>query len=93
MPMPAAGAAHALRRRLVYGHRLAPQGSRFIPENPSDRVCDRRTPGFGLQCSSGPWALLLRPAIGEQGKKILAGRSGTESRKSRENVPEIGKGV
>ena len=37
MPMPAAGAAHALRRRLVYGHRLAPQGSRFIPENPSDR--------------------------------------------------------
>ena len=35
--MPAVGADHAFRRRRVFLHRLAPQGSWFIPENLSDR--------------------------------------------------------
>src|SRR5262245_35969640 len=33
MQMPAAGAAHALRRRLVCGHCLALQALRFVSEN------------------------------------------------------------
>src|SRR5437867_1492267 len=35
--MPAAGTAHAFRRRVVFRHRLALQESRFVPENSSDR--------------------------------------------------------
>src|SRR5436190_23501557 len=37
--------------------------------------------------------LLLYPAIGEQWAKIVAGWSGTEPRKPREDVPQIGEGV
>jgi hypothetical protein len=40
-----------------------------------------------------PWTLLLGPAIGEQGKEIVAGRSETESRKLRENIPQVGEGI
>jgi hypothetical protein len=32
---PLAGAAYASRRRVVFGHRLAAQGTRFVPENSS----------------------------------------------------------
>jgi hypothetical protein len=31
----AAEAVHAFRRHFPFGHRFAPQGSRFVPENSS----------------------------------------------------------
>ena len=75
---------------LVPGKGMGKRGWVSVSET---RVRDRRTPWVALRCCSGPQALLLGPAIGEQGKKFVAGRSGTESRKSRENVPQVGEGV